>query len=258
MRKVYILPNAFTAASMFCGVFACFEIFDANPQHAEVNPQLAIWLIFAAAFLDVLDGAIARLTRSASAFGIHFDSIADVVSFGVAPALLVYSSFDVASSMLAAAVSSLYAVCGALRLARFNVQATREERKSFVGLPVPAAALAVVSLVWIFQANPSLHAFIQIDKVLPPAMVVLAYLMVSKIPFHGPKSLPIAERQPFEILVTLVVIGCLFVMLKRHLDALSFILAWGYILTSLGFSLRPARGEDASARTTSAPARNEP
>jgi CDP-diacylglycerol---serine O-phosphatidyltransferase len=252
MRKVYLLPNSFTAASMFCGTFACFEIYDGNPQHA-------CWLIIAASVLDVMDGAIARLTRSASSFGLHFDSLADLVSFGVAPGMLAYTAFSPTYTMLASAVCSLFAVCAALRLARFNVQALREERKSFRGLPTPAAALAVVSLMWILLVNRGLSEAVPIEKILPPVLVVLAYLMVSKVPFYGLKSLPIVESQPFEILVTMVVIGCLIVMLKSHLDLLVFVVSWSYVLISVGFWLRnPLLGASPAAARKTGPTAPSP
>lgn len=243
MRKVYILPNLFTAASLFCGMLAIFEVYSVNG-----NTQQACLLILLASLLDVADGAIARLTRSTSAFGLNFDSLSDLVAFGVAPSLLAFDAFGPVYPHLAAAVCGLYTVCGALRLARFNVQATREERKSFSGLPIPGAALAVISVVWLFDANPSIGNWLAqfnpelaekspLAPILPPVLVVIAYLMVSKVPFYGFKSINFAGHQPFEILVTVVVIACLIFLLKDHLDVVLAVVAWVYILGGLFYTL---------------------
>lgn len=238
MRKVYILPNLFTAGSLFCGMLAIFEILGSYIQdNAPSAVPDACFLILISALLDVCDGAVARLTRSASFFGLNFDSLSDLVAFGVAPAILAFSACWAAYPRLAAAVCSLYTICGALRLARFNVQATREEKKSFHGLPIPGAALAAISLTWLFDANPALAAHLPKETILPPAMVVLAYLMVSKVPFYGLKSINFGGRQHFEILVTIVVIACLIFLLKQHLDVVLAAVAWSYVLISAAVGL---------------------
>lgn len=240
MRKVYILPNLFTAGSLFCGMLAIFKAFSDSPaDRAE-----ACVLIIYSSLLDVADGAVARLTRTTSAFGLNFDSLSDLVAFGVAPAVLAFDAFGGTYPRLAAAVCSLFAICGALRLARFNVQATREEKKSFSGLPIPGAALALISIIWVSVSNPELktwllHAFPNIKDgnplgaILPPALVIIAYMMVSNIPFYGFKSIHLAGRQPFEILVSIVVIVSLLYALKDCLDIVLFLVAWTYILTSI-------------------------
>lgn len=244
MRKVYILPNLFTAGSLFCGMLAVFKVFTDTPGSDNISQ--ACVLVLLSSLLDVADGAIARLTRSTSAFGLNFDSLSDLVAFGVAPAVLAFDAFRDAYPHLAAAVCSLYTICGALRLARFNVQATREEKKSFSGLPIPGAALAIVSIVWVSAANPNLNAWIlqtfpnlregrPLGPILPPALVIIAYLMVSNVPFYGFKSIHFAGRQPFEILVTIVVIASLLFLLKDWLDIVLLVVAWTYIVCGLLF-----------------------
>lgn len=248
MRKVYILPNLFTAGSLFCGMLAILKILSGAPN----APAEACALIIYASLLDVFDGAVARLTRTTSAFGLNFDSLSDLVAFGVAPAVLAYDAFGVAYPHLAAAVCSLFAICGALRLARFNVQATREEKKSFSGLPIPGAALAIVSIVWVTASNPRLMSWMiqmlpnlkhgnPLGVILPPALVVIAYLMVSNVPFYGFKSIQWGRRQPFDILVTFIVVVALLYMLKDYLDIVLFVMIWSYISTSLVLGLLKGR-----------------
>lgn len=247
MRKVYILPNLFTAGSLFCGMLAIFRVFNENPGDA-------CGLIVIASLFDVADGAIARLTRSTSAFGLNFDSLSDLVAFGVAPAVLAFDAFNSTHPHLAAAVCALFTICGALRLARFNVQATREEKKSFSGLPIPGAALAITSIVWVAATRPELRGWLArtipnlkdgnpLGLMLPPALVVIAALMVSNVPFYGLKSVKFAGRQPFELLVMIVVIAVLLLIFKDYLDIVLLLVAWPYILGMVGYALlkkRPA------------------
>lgn len=238
VRKVYILPNLFTAASLFCGMLAIFNTF-------EGELHTACWLIVLAGVLDVFDGFVARLTNTTSSFGLQFDSLSDVVAFGAAPAVLAFQAFgaDLQRPRLAAAVCALYAVCGALRLARFNVQALREESKTFLGLPIPGAALAVVSMIWVFEVNTSVYDWLtglnllpdpalreRLPALYPPVMVVIAYLMVSKVPYAGFKSVKMVNRQPFEILVATILMLCLLYLLYRDFDLVLFVGIWSYIV----------------------------
>ena len=225
MRKVYILPNLFTAGSLFCGMLAILEIYHGNMLQA-------CWYILISAVLDLMDGTVARVTRTTSAFGLYFDSLSDMVAFGVAPAMLAYEVVWKSYPLLAGAVCSLYVVCGALRLARFNVQAAREESKAFLGIPIPGAALAAVSILWLSETEPALAFIVPLEQIFPPIMVVLAYLMVSKVPYFGIKSLNLVGRQPFEILVTIVVVVCLLFMLKEHLIIVGTVMVWFYVVSA--------------------------
>lgn len=225
MRKVYILPNLFTAGSLFCGMLAIYGVFNGDLLQA-------CWLILLAAVLDVCDGAIARLTRTSSEFGLNFDSLSDLVSFGVAPALLAYHTLSNEFPRVATAICSLFVVFGALRLARFNVQASSEEKTTFIGLPTPIAALAVISVIWVLEVN---HYMMEIGRrvavVYAAAIISVAYLMVSKVPYYGIKSLNLKNRQPFEIFVTIVMVVCLLYILKDHLDIVLLCASWTYIFT---------------------------
>lgn len=237
MRKVIILPNLFTSASLFCGMWAIFHVYNLGGTGNVPSDHIdaACWLILLSAFLDVMDGFIARLTNSQSFFGLNLDSLADLVAFGVAPALLAYHTLHgVVPVGAAMTVCSFYVICGALRLARFNVQATREESKKFSGIPIPGAALAVISIVWVLNDMPWLASrleplHLRTEVILTPLMAVLGALMVSQVPYLGLKSFKLSNRQPFEILVTIVIVASLLFMLKDHLNILLMAGIWSYI-----------------------------
>jgi CDP-diacylglycerol--serine O-phosphatidyltransferase len=225
VKRVYIIPNLFTAGNLFCGLLAIFEavagFFDSSRgYYDQAHIVLACQLVLLAGIFDVFDGVAARITKAQSSFGLHFDSLADVISFGAAPAMLAFAMFEPAYPRLARATCGLYVICAALRLARFNVQAMREEKKSFLGLPSPGAGCAVVALVWTFATRTTPWGELPSEKLLPIVMVLAAYLMVSKVPYIGLKSIRLSNRQPFEILVSIVVILSIVFMLKAHLDLL--------------------------------------
>lgn len=241
MRKVIILPNLFTSASLFCGMWAIFLIYGNSGSTVAPSARIdeACGLILLSAFLDVMDGFIARLTRTQSFFGLNLDSLADLVAFGVAPGLLAYDTMaGVVPQGAAATVCAFYAICGSLRLARYNVQASREESKTFCGIPIPGAALAAVSIVWVYNDLPWIASYfeplgLRVELILAPLMVVLGALMVSKVPYLGLKSFKLSNRQPFEILVTIVIVASLLFMLKQHLNVLLLAGMWSYILIGL-------------------------
>lgn len=238
MRRVYILPNLFTAGSLFCGLLAIFEVLESSSPASVVY---ACELILLAGLLDLLDGVVARLTRSESSFGLNFDSLSDVVAFGAAPAVVLYSTVAGSYPLLAKATCGLYVVCGAMRLGRFNVQASREEKRAFLGLPIPAAAYALVSLFWALSTRPGLAGWVPPEKVLPPVLVLLAYLMVSKFRYYGMKSFRLSKRQPFEILVSIVVVLSLLLAVKQHIDLIILILFGLYALSGPAVYLRSRR-----------------
>lgn len=140
ISPLYILPNLFTGASLYLGILSVIYA-------SKGRFELACWLIMLAMVFDGLDGRVARLTGTTSKFGIEFDSLADVVAFGVAPAMVLYFYLGDEWGRFGAMVSGLYAVLGAIRLARFNVSTSNAEPNVFIGLPIPAAAVLVVS--WI-------------------------------------------------------------------------------------------------------------
>jgi len=237
---VYILPNLFTAGSLFLGILAIFEILDGSDANHDEAIQNAVELIFVAGIFDVLDGFIARLMKAQTQIGMQLDSLADLVAFGVAPAIIVYSlinpdgtntAMHETSIAVAKATCSLFAICGALRLARFNVQASREEKKSFTGLPIPGAACGAISFCWLYARHSEFAGYLPPEKVFPLLMVVLACLMVSKFNYFGFKSIRITGPQRFEILITAAVVLVLIYLLKSHVDVILFCVIVPYVLS---------------------------
>lgn len=186
-KAMFILPNLFTVASIFCGFYGIVTAAAANGDSGALY-RACVAILFAAVF-DGVDGRVARLTHTQSAFGVQMDSLADVCSFGVAPALIAWhwglSNFGTPGLL----ASFFFTACGAIRLARFNVMAARSTGPSnfFVGLPIPAAAwlLVAVIIAWLDSGAPALNG----TEWWPPAlMCALGLLMVSTIPFRTFKS----------------------------------------------------------------------
>ena len=184
-RGIYALPALFTAGNIFCG----FLSLDASARGAF---DLAAILVFVAAFLDGLDGRVARWTNTTSAFGEQLDSLADVVSFGVAPAFLVYHWGLAPFGRAGLLVSFLFAVCGALRLARFNVQIHVVDKRHFVGLPIPSAAGALCGLVWSVPQSLLTDA---LRVVVCAVTAALAFLMVSTFRYRSFKDVDARTRR---------------------------------------------------------------
>jgi CDP-diacylglycerol---serine O-phosphatidyltransferase len=236
MKKVYLLPNVFTTASLFAGLMAILNIFNvADAADTDLSRYtLSCWLILLSAFLDLLDGWVARMTRSESVFGMHYDSLADVVAFGVAPSLLIYTRLaNMENRHAAEVIATLYVICGALRLARFNVQKSRVEKLSFTGLPIPAAAGTIVACFLFFQ-----HIDPDWDKqfvlnILPILIVGLSYLMVSKVSYPSFKQLRLEERKSFSALPVLVLIVAIVFALKNYFEALLFLGFGSYVVWGL-------------------------
>jgi len=203
-QGVYLIPNLFTSGNLFCGVFAIISVFNAE----YVTASMAI---LSASIFDVLDGKLARLTHSTSRFGGEYDSLADVISFGVAPGVLAYSWALGSLGRLGWAAVFLYIACGALRLARYNVQSASVERHDYVGLPIPAAAGLVAALV-IFDDH-----ILHFGKEVRPGLIlgliyVLAFLMVSTLSYQGVKGLRLKDRKPFGLLVGTLLVSLLFIV----------------------------------------------
>jgi len=195
-KGIYIIPNLFTSGNLFCGVFAVISVFNAEYVMATIA-------ILAASIFDTLDGKMARLTKTTSRFGVEYDSLADLVSFGVAPGLLVYSWALSSYGRLGWVAVFLFIACGALRLARFNVQVSGPESKDFVGLPIPAAASLVATTVML--DSYILHFGKEIRPILMLTLTYfLAFLMVSSIRYRSFKNFNLKDRKPFGVLVGVV------------------------------------------------------
>lgn len=225
-KSLFILPNLFTFSSVFCGFYAVL-ISSGNPTDDDF--YRAAMLIVFAMFFDTIDGRVARLTKTQSAFGVQVDSLADVVSFGVAPGVLVYRWALSSLGTVGLIVSFLYVVAGTARLARFNVLATGETGapkkpgKYILGLPIPGAAGILVSIV---VANHAIAGVIPTSAVFVLAVVLaLSFFMVSTIRFRSFKDLRLTWR-------TIGLVGfalgtCVVIALRSHI---SFALVW--LLTS--------------------------
>ena len=198
MRKgIYILPNLVTAASLFAGFYSLVSTLNGNYSTA------AIW-IFISAVCDGLDGKVARMTGTTSKFGVEFDSLADLVAFGVTPAFLMYAWALRPFGRLGWVAAFLFLVCAALRLARFNVQVDTVESKRFVGLPTPASACMVASTVLLFYHLNWPSSFKKLAIL--GLIYLLAFLMVSNFRYYSFKDPAFIKRQPFGFLLLAVVL----------------------------------------------------
>lgn len=193
-RAIFLLPSLFTAGNLVCGVFAI--LFAIRGEYS----QAALWIL-AAHVLDGVDGAVARLTHTTSQFGVEFDSLADMVSFGVAPAVLVYVFALEPWGPWGGLAPALFAVCGALRLARFNVQTLTAEKSHFTGLPIPAAAAMVAATLFILLML-GLDGAAGKPVVFAVVTCVLAALMVSNFRYLSPKQHHFKKRSTIWLLLS--------------------------------------------------------
>ena len=189
-RGLFVLPTLFTVGNLFCGYLSIWS-------SIRGTFDVSAYLIIAAGILDALDGRIARMTHSTSAFGEQYDSMADLVSFGVAPAVLAYSWGLADFHRLGWMVSFLFVVCGSMRLARFNIQAHVVDKRYFVGLPIPAGAGTIGTVV---LATPErLVSRVWMGGLLG-LTIILSYLMISTIRYRSFKDLDLRRRRPAWIL----------------------------------------------------------
>ena len=236
------VPSFFTLMNLFCGYLSLVQTLDGNLKNA-------VWLIVLAAFFDLLDGMMARLTNGSSLFGTELDSLADIVSFGVAPSFILYVFGLRDAGTLGLIVSSLPAICGAVRLARFNVTFDGEKRDYFVGLPIPASASALMAVMlavhgdpWFERLGPSGFS------ILVPVVIVMCALMISNIRFDTiPKPSP-AYLKAHPVKAMLNTVGFLLVVAFQQ-DGLLVVMAL-YLLHGIG---RAVWGLIEAIRTTELP-----
>jgi CDP-diacylglycerol--serine O-phosphatidyltransferase len=199
-RGIFLLPSLLTTGNLFCGLLAIILAADGRYTEAAVS-------IFVAMVMDALDGKVARLTKTTSQFGVEFDSLADVVSFGVAPAFMLYSFVLGRLGRAAWLGAFLFAICGALRLARFNVYSGVSDRRYFVGLPIPAAAGIVASVMFLL-GNDELERWQQ--GAIAVGTYIVAVLMVTTFRYYSFKEVDFARRHRTGVLL-LVVLAVLVV-----------------------------------------------
>ena len=219
-KGVYLLPNLVTTGNVFCGVFAIHAVLSKHYIGAAV-------MILAAAFFDLLDGKIARMTRTESHFGLEYDSLSDVISFGVAPGLLVYAWGLSIYGQLGGAALFLYIACGALRLARFNSYGVPSDIKGFIGLPIPAAAVLIATLILLDDY------ILHFGQELRPMVILgityaLSFLMVSTFRYRSLKGFVLKRRTSFRMLVTTVLVLMIFIAAPQ---VVSFSLILLYVLS---------------------------
>lgn len=215
-----IFPGVFTVGNMLCGFISILQSFEGEAIHAA-------WLIILAGFFDALDGKIARISRSASRFGIELDSFADFVSFGIAPAVIFYSFRLYVLGTWGWLLGFLFIICGAFRLARFNIEARLEEKPYFTGLPIPAAA---VTLCGYTLFSYELWGELLYPEVLITLIIVFSALMVSGIEYE---TLPRFSLNSKKNLIKLIyiLVALIAVLLKPRLAI--FPLGMIYVLSGI-------------------------
>jgi CDP-diacylglycerol--serine O-phosphatidyltransferase len=239
--RIYFLPNLMTAGNLFCGFVALTKIVEAKMM-PDGYPQIRIALgfILAACIFDLLDGRLARMGGVESEFGREFDSLADLISFGAAPAFLVQRVVlrDVFASRpeIGWFIASIYLICGALRLARFNCLAAMSGGggKEFMGFPIPAAAGLVASLtlflMWEDQSERDLSHW-PWSFILPGLLLFLSVMMVSEVKYPSFKTLGLRTRRTFpKMVVTILFIGSLVVLRKYLLPLVLPLIFTTYLL----------------------------
>ncbi|HEX4598494.1 MAG TPA: phosphatidylcholine/phosphatidylserine synthase [Burkholderiaceae bacterium] len=238
-RGIYLLPNLFTTAALFAGFFATVQAMNQRFDWAAVA-------IFAAMVLDGMDGRVARLTNTQTAFGAHFDSLSDMASFGVAPAIVMYEWALRGLGQWGWAAAFVYCAGAALRLARFNANIGVVDRRFFQGLPSPAAAALIAGFVWLAVDNKLRIQEIWLPWVAFGLTVYAGLTMVSSAPFYSGKSFQVAVRVPFGVLVAIVV--AIFIV-SLNAPIVLFMLFCGYAVSGyLYWGWRRWRGEANPAR----------
>lgn len=218
-RGIYLLPNLFTVTALFAGFYAIVSAMKGHFNNAAIA-------IFIAMIMDSLDGRIARLTHTQTAFGAEFDSLSDMVSFGVAPALVVYSWALTHLGKIGWLAAFIFAVAVALRLARFNIQIGQVDKRYFIGLACPAGAGVIASMVWVSQqfawSTPFVYAVAAVIT------VVIGMLMVSNLRYRSFKDLDVRGKVPFVAIIVLVLI---YVFISIDPPQILFLIFTGYALS---------------------------
>ncbi len=244
-KGIYLLPNLMTTLALFAGFYAVI---------AGMNGQfeLGAIAIFVAMIFDGLDGRVARMTNSCSAFGAEYDSLADMVSFGLAPALLVYQWALQDFGKLGWLIAFIFTVGAALRLARFNTQVGIADKRYFQGLPSPAAAALLAGFVWMIETN---HIETGLESLAVLLLTLVAGLMmVSNIRFSSFKELNLKDKVPF---VTLLVVVLVFVVITLKPAMILFILFFGYTLSGPIMTLKQLQQKRALRRQAKSQAKPE-
>lgn len=198
MRKgIYLIPNILTSFGLLFGFYSILQTLNGKYLHAA-------WAIIYASIFDAIDGRIARLTKSSTDFGVEYDSLADLIAFGVAPGILIYAWALKPFGKWGWLAAFLYVICAALRLARFNVQINTVENRFFQGLPSPASAgMIATTIILFYHLKMGENA-----KHLPVLILayILAFLMVSNVKYNSFKNLELAKKKPFSTLIVVILL----------------------------------------------------
>ncbi len=237
--RTYILPSLFTTGNLFSGFFGIVKAINGDFQAAAIA-VLVSWVF------DILDGKVARLTRSTSRFGVEYDSLTDLVAFGVGPGLLMYLWALRPFGRFGWLAAFVFVACGALRLARFNVQAeTSGTKKYFVGLPIPgAASMVAASVLFLSQWSGFTPAAFGLPLLI--VTYILGFLMVSNIPYNSYKDMEVVKEKPMTVLLIMVV---LVTIVAARPQVMFFSLMLMYVLSGpVTYLIRQARKSRSPAK----------
>lgn len=247
LKKIALLPNVVTAFGLSCGLFVIFKMNMIGIGEADPHVLTAVTgILLLAAFADLLDGAIARAIKAESDFGGIFDSLADAISFGVAPSVIILKTLSILPgtklSFLATTAALIFSICGVLRLVRFNVSAleaksnldlARAHKKHFTGLPIPAAAASAVSLnLFLFSEDfVSAAAFSRTTEtwILSIALILLGYCMISRWKFPSIKTLEIRVASFRTVFLTVLAAVLIFYGILHYFALVFLVISWGYV-----------------------------
>jgi CDP-diacylglycerol--serine O-phosphatidyltransferase len=229
-KGIYLLPNLLTTGALFAGFYAIVAAINGRYEPAAVS-------IFVAMVLDGMDGRIARMTNTQSDFGAEYDSLSDMVSFGLAPALVAYEWMLVELGKIGWLCAFVFTSAAALRLARFNTQARVADKRFFQGLPSPAAAAVLAGIIWFFESY-ALKSHFAAMPVLFVLTIAMALLMVSNMRYYSFKELDLRGRVPF-VAVPAIVLG--FVLISLDPAAVLALCFTGYAFSGPAMTLLELR-----------------
>ncbi len=232
-RGIYLLPNIVTTGNLFAGFFSII---------ASVRGEytMAAWVILVGGIFDAVDGKIARWTRTASRFGVEYDSLSDLVTFGMAPAILSFLWALKPFGRVGWLAAFLYVVAGAFRLARFNVHVAALDKRYFIGLPIPAGAGVIATSVIAYH---HFFGYSESDKPFWFVIVVLAiaFLMVSNIRYYSFKDIDLIKRRPFKVLLLMVLVA---IVIVANPEVVLFLMGVVYALSGVVEGIRHRKSID--------------
>jgi CDP-diacylglycerol--serine O-phosphatidyltransferase len=249
-KGIFILPSLITCGNMAFGILSMVSSINGNFIRAA-------WLLVGALACDIVDGRVARLTRTTSDFGLHLDSLSDLISFGVAPAIMMYMLVLNSMPKIGIAIAVLFVLCSALRLARFNVMAQRGvSNKNFMGLPTPASAGVLISFVLSYELLGPKEYALNVKTIpvlmntmpvffraMPIVMILLSFLMVSNVPYLSFKRIALSRLRTIQLLVLSIVLVLLILVYPQNIIFIIFTVyaLSGLVVYFIRFFIRKAR-----------------